>query len=169
MLPEVQAELIQHLVTVVLSLLSGGVGAAAVNWLATRRKTAAETAHEDAQADKAHAEAESTRINAAIKLLDEYQEDRARLVIRVDDLEGDCKKLKSTVNFLVEQNNELQRDKVRQNTVIEAYQETVDKIKAELADVKTELERYKRVVVRLFEWIRKQGLEPPTLEELERE
>ena len=162
MLPEVQAELIQHLVTIVIALLSGGIGAALVNWLATKRKTAAEAKHEDAQADKAHAEAESTRINAAIKLLDEYQEDRARLVIRVSDVEENCRKLQSTINFLVEQNNELQRDKARQDTVIEAYRQTVDKVKDELAAVK-------RYVELLCEWIRAQGLEPPTLEELEGE
>jgi len=167
MLPEFRAELIQLIVSIALALLSGGVGAALVSWLANRGKTAAEASLADAQANKARAEAESERITSSIKLLDEYQEDRARLIVRVDDLEGDCRKLKSTVEFLVAQNNELQRDKVRQDTVIATYINAQDKLKAEIVEIRAELARYKRIVTNLFKWIRKQGLEPPTVEELE--
>lgn len=54
-------------------------------------------------------------------------------------------------------------------TQVKNLSEQVSMALEEINTLKAEIERYKRMVVRLFEWIRNQGLEPPSVEELEHE
>ena len=160
----------EHVVALIAALGTlSGVIAAVVSALANRAKVAAEASHEEAQAEEA-------RASGAASLVASSTEFVGQVLDRVSALETSDEKKTATIEFLVAQNKELgekvvivERTCEQQRDVIDSQRTYIDELRERVGHLEIEIARYKRIVVRLFEWISKQGLEPPTMEELERE
>ena len=160
----------EHVVALIAALGTlSGVIAAVVSALANRAKVAAEASHEEAQAEEA-------RASGAASLVASSTEFVGQVLDRVSALETSDEKKTATIEFLVAQNKELgekvvvvERTCEQQRDVIDSQRTYIDELRERVGHLEIEIARYKRIVVRLFEWIRAQGLEPPTMEELERE
>ena len=153
----------EHVVALIAALGTlSGVIAAVVSALANRGKVAAEAEHEEAQA-------EESRASGAAQLVAASSDFVSQLVGRVGDLEKSNSAQAETIQLLLDNDGEKQEKINRLEENAQQQRNMIDGLLETVANLRAEVDRWKVRFERLFEWIRAQGLEPPTMEELERE
>ena len=162
MLPEVKADLIADIVRTLVAVITSGIGTLLLTWLLNRNKSEAET-------EKLQAEAQDIVRQGYAGLLDQLQEQYGGALGQIEKLNRDVKKLMEQIDFLLGEVEKLQNENEQLQTTAKQQLSMIEGLLKTVGDLRAEVDRWKGRFERLFEWIRAQGLEPPTMEELERE
>lgn len=143
-----------------------GIVVAVISVIANRNKTAAEARHEDAQADEAQA-------SGAAQLLSASSEFVTRLVDRVGNLEKNTIAQAETIQMLLVSDKEKQAEieKLKAEIAVLKARDVerltmIDAQNTVIGNLRQRIDELNAYIMRLFDWIRERGLEPPTLEEL---